>query len=117
MGQFRHLCTSDAIPTYGPVSKGRLQHWKEPLYSGPHLNPLEVGPDFSFIDGRTVQVTSTIQLNYKLDQIRLAKKIVELLNHINSIEDLHKKVESQREADAKHIDSLRPKSKGVESIV
>ncbi|KAJ1350189.1 hypothetical protein KIN20_005921 [Parelaphostrongylus tenuis] len=101
---------------YSSNLRGRFQHWKKPVYSAPHVNPLELGPDFSVVGGRPIQVTSKIQLEHKLDQLRLAKKVVKLLSDINEMEDLHKKAETQRLADAKQIESIRPKSKGMKSI-
>ncbi|VDM58036.1 unnamed protein product [Angiostrongylus costaricensis] len=119
--KFHHLCT---IPTfnifglrYRSTLRGRFQHWKKPVYSAPHVNPLEVGPDFSIVGGRSVHVTSKVQLKHKLDQLRLAKKIVHLLSDVKEMEVLHKNAQRQRLVNEEHIESIRPKSKGMKSIV
>ncbi|PIO52717.1 hypothetical protein TELCIR_25975 [Teladorsagia circumcincta] len=75
-----------------------------------------MGPDFSHADGRPIYVTSRIQLEYKQDQLRLAKKIVELLSEVNEMEAAHKQAESRRILQAQELDAHRPKSKGTRSI-
>ncbi|WKX91343.1 hypothetical protein Q1695_009858 [Nippostrongylus brasiliensis] len=96
---------------------GRFQTWRPPVYSAPHINPLEVGPDFSHADGRPIYVTSRVQLEYKQDQIRLAKKIVKLLDDVKHMEGAHQKAEKERKAKAARVESLRPKAKGTQAIV
>ncbi|KAK6019087.1 WD domain, G-beta repeat protein [Ostertagia ostertagi] len=67
-------------------------------------------------NGRPIHVTSRIQLEYKQDQLRLAKKIVALLSEVNEMEAAHKQAESRRIQEAQEIDAHRPKSKGTRSI-
>uniref|UniRef100_A0A0K0DG84 39S ribosomal protein L52, mitochondrial n=1 Tax=Angiostrongylus cantonensis TaxID=6313 RepID=A0A0K0DG84_ANGCA len=96
---------------YRSTLRGRFQNWKKPVYSAPYVNPLEVGPDFSIV------VTSKLQLKHKLDQLRLAKKIVQLLSDVKEMEVLHKNAQRQRLMNEEHMESIRPKSKGMKSIV
>ncbi|XGW20682.1 hypothetical protein V3C99_004010 [Haemonchus contortus] len=111
--QLRRL--SSAI-TNGGAMKGRFQQWKKPVYYAPYIHPLERGPDFSHADGRIIHVTSRIQLEYKQDQLRLAKKIVKLLGEIDAMEAAHKQAESRRISEAHEREALRPKSKGTRNI-
>ncbi|KAL6730292.1 hypothetical protein Aduo_001275 [Ancylostoma duodenale] len=96
--------------------RGRYQNWKKPVYVAPHVHPLEVGPDFSVIEGRTIPVTSQKQLEYKLDQIRLAKKVVQLLEEVKEMEAAHKKADARRLTESQQKEQLRPKPKGTMSI-
>ncbi|CAJ0592827.1 unnamed protein product [Cylicocyclus nassatus] len=104
----------------GPPSvarlRGRYQWWKQPVYVAPHVNPLEVGPDFSVIEGRTIHVTSREQLKQKFEQIRLAKKAVQLLGEIKEMEEAHARAEARRSLESKQAELLRPKAKGIASI-
>ncbi|EYC18131.1 hypothetical protein Y032_0028g1693 [Ancylostoma ceylanicum] len=95
---------------------GRYQNWKKPVYVSPHIHPLEVGPDFSVIEGPPIPVTSQKQLEYKLDQIRLAKKVVQLLEEIKEMETAHKKADARRLAESQQKEQLRPKPKGTISV-
>ncbi|KAK6728767.1 hypothetical protein RB195_006053 [Necator americanus] len=112
--QLRNL--SAAVQQTSINVKGRYQPWKKPVYVAPHVHPLEIGPDFSVIEGRTIHVTSRKQLEYKLDQIRLAKKIVQLLEEVKYMEAAHSRAEAQRLSDLQQADLLRPKPKGMDSI-
>ncbi|KAK6059659.1 hypothetical protein COOONC_02710 [Cooperia oncophora] len=112
--QLRQL--SSAIASETRV-RGRFQDWKKPVYVAPHVHPLEMGPDFSHADGRPIHVTSKVQLEYKQDQLRLAKRIVELLKEVNAMEAAHKQAESRRIQEAQELDARRPKSKGTRSII
>ncbi|RCN50764.1 hypothetical protein ANCCAN_03150 [Ancylostoma caninum] len=96
--------------------RGRYQNWKKPVYVAPHVHPLEVGPDFSVVEGRPIPVTSQKQLEYKLDQIRLAKKVVQLLEEVKEMEAAHKKADARRLAESQQKEQLRPKPKGTISI-
>ncbi|KHJ94546.1 hypothetical protein OESDEN_05526 [Oesophagostomum dentatum] len=112
-------CFSAAVQTSNPTTgtRGRFQSWKKPVYVAPHTNPLEVGPDFSVVGGeRTVYVTSKKQLEYKLDQIRLAKKAVQLLSQVKEMEKAHKEAEARRLSESQKAELLRPKAKGTKSI-
>lgn len=62
-------------------------------------------------------MTSRVQLEHKLDQLRLAKKIVSLLDEVKDMEAAHKQAEIKRRTEAQQIESIRPKLKGGRSII
>ncbi|CAB3408475.1 unnamed protein product [Caenorhabditis bovis] len=95
-----------------PKNSSKIQSWRKPVYYAPHQHVFEQSPDFSFKDGRTVHVTSQKQLDYKLDQIRLAKKIVSLLKETQAVEEIYKKEVAQKEAREKEEAAKRPIEKG-----
>ncbi|CAD6194782.1 unnamed protein product [Caenorhabditis auriculariae] len=80
-----------------PKTQGRYQTWKKPIYVSPHQHPLEQSPDFSFKDGRPIHFTSQAQLDHKVDQLRLARRIVSLLNETKDVESAHRTANSLRE--------------------
>ncbi|CAI2294857.1 unnamed protein product [Caenorhabditis sp. 36 PRJEB53466] len=98
------------------AKKGRVQSWRKPIYTAPHQHIFEQTPDFSFKDGRTVHVTSQKQLDYKLDQIRLAKKMVSLLKETQKVGEVYERVEEQRERRRREEAERRPIAKGSKSI-
>ncbi|CAI5437399.1 unnamed protein product [Caenorhabditis angaria] len=99
-----------------PKGLGKVQSWKKPIYYAPHQHVFEQSPDFSFKDGREVHVTSKQQLNYKLDQIRLAKKIVELLDETKNVEKIYEEELEKRRILEDSLIQKRPKAKGIENI-
>ncbi|CAB60435.1 Large ribosomal subunit protein mL52 [Caenorhabditis elegans] len=94
------------------AKKGRVQSWRKPIYTAPHQHVFEQTPDFSFKDGRTIHVTSQKQLNYKLDQIRLAKKMVALLKETEDVEEVYKREQEARERREAEKIARRPIAKG-----
>ncbi|CAO4362853.1 unnamed protein product [Caenorhabditis nigoni] len=98
------------------VKKGRVQSWRAPIYTAPHQHVFEQTPDFSFKDGRTVHVTSQKQLNYKLDQIRLAKKMVSLLKETDDVETVYARERETRERRDAEKQARRPIAKGIQNI-
>uniref|UniRef100_A0A8R1HUM4 39S ribosomal protein L52, mitochondrial n=1 Tax=Caenorhabditis japonica TaxID=281687 RepID=A0A8R1HUM4_CAEJA len=84
----------------------------------PPANFLEIeqSPDFSFKDGRPVHVTSQKQLDHKLEQIRLAKKMVALLKETEEVQRVYKVSCEEREVRGKEELAKRPIAKGVKSI-
>lgn len=90
----------------------RVQWWKQPVYVGPHQHVFEQSPDFSFKDGRPVYVTSESQLNYKQEQIRLAKNIISLLKETEEVKSTHEAAESSRKKKQQLESSRRPSQKG-----
>lgn len=98
------------------AKKGRVQSWRAPVYTAPHQHVFEQSPDFSFKDGRTVHVTSRKQLDYKLDQIRLAKKIVSLLKETEDVETVYKQEQETRKREEAEEIGRRPTAKGNKNI-
>ncbi|KAF1769878.1 hypothetical protein GCK72_001695 [Caenorhabditis remanei] len=98
------------------AKKGRVQSWRAPVYTAPHRHVFEQSPDFSFKDGRTVHVTSRKQLDYKLDQIRLAKKIVALLKETENVETIYKREQEARKRKEAEEIGRRPMAKGNKNI-
>ncbi|CAL2027625.1 unnamed protein product [Caenorhabditis brenneri] len=98
------------------AKKGRVQSWRKPVYVAPHQHVFEQTPDFSFKDGRTVHVTSRKQLEYKLDQIRLAKKMVALLKETEEVEIVYAREQQARERREKEEIGRRPMAKGNMNI-
>uniref|UniRef100_A0A1I7UNY6 39S ribosomal protein L52, mitochondrial n=1 Tax=Caenorhabditis tropicalis TaxID=1561998 RepID=A0A1I7UNY6_9PELO len=86
------------------------------IYTAPHQHVFEQSPDFSFKDGRTIHVTSRKQLDYKLDQIRLAKKMVALLKETEDVERVYKREQEARERREKEEIGRRPMAKGTKNI-
>lgn len=82
----------------------------------PHQHVFEQTPDFSFKDGRTVHVTSRKQLEYKLDQIRLAKKMVALLKETEEVQTVYAREQQAREHREKEEIGRRPMAKGNMNI-
>lgn len=98
------------------AKKGRVQSWRTPIYTAPHQHIFEQSPDFSFKDGRTVHVTSKKQLDYKLDQIRLAKKMVALLKETDDVANVNKRETEARERREAEKLGKRPMAKGDKNI-
>ncbi|CAI4225293.1 unnamed protein product [Auanema sp. JU1783] len=97
--------------------KGRFQNFRKPIYQAPHVNPLEESPDFSFVDSnKTVSVTSPAQLKHKLDQLRLGRKIVSLLENVKVMEDIHNITNQRRVSENQKVEASRPVQKGNEQI-
>ncbi|KAI6241237.1 39S ribosomal protein L52, mitochondrial [Aphelenchoides fujianensis] len=67
---------------------GRYQWWQEPTYVQPIVQPLQRGPDFSFLDGRRPRITSYVELKRREEQKQLGKQIVKLLKEVNEAEGL-----------------------------
>ncbi|PAV85510.1 hypothetical protein WR25_09876 [Diploscapter pachys] len=97
-------------------TKGRFQWWKKPEYVGPYKWPLEVGPDYTFKDGRSVVVTSERQLEYKTDNARIIRDVVARLKDVRTMEMAHQKAEAERSRTEEARRKMRPIAKGNRSI-
>uniref|UniRef100_A0A8R1I448 39S ribosomal protein L52, mitochondrial n=1 Tax=Caenorhabditis japonica TaxID=281687 RepID=A0A8R1I448_CAEJA len=98
------------------AKRGKVQTWLKPVYVAPIPHIFEQSPDFSFKDGRPVHVTSQKQLDHKLEQIRLAKKMVALLKETEEVQRVYKISCEEREHREKEELAKRPIAKGVKSI-
>uniref|UniRef100_A0A0N5C1V7 39S ribosomal protein L52, mitochondrial n=1 Tax=Strongyloides papillosus TaxID=174720 RepID=A0A0N5C1V7_STREA len=97
-------------------TRGKFQNWRNPVYVSPHVSPLQVGPDYSFQDGRRLQFTSKAELNRKFEQVQLAKKIVKYLSEIKEMENMYDKGMAEREAREAEFIEWTPKQKSTETI-
>ncbi|CAJ0578163.1 unnamed protein product, partial [Mesorhabditis spiculigera] len=95
---------------------GRFKQHNPPIYVGPHVNPLDVGPDFSFVDGRPCYFTSRRQLERKKEQIRLGERIVSLLDQMNDLQKIHEEADAQRRDEQNKINQRKPQAKGTKTI-
>uniref|UniRef100_A0A0K0F4Y9 39S ribosomal protein L52, mitochondrial n=1 Tax=Strongyloides venezuelensis TaxID=75913 RepID=A0A0K0F4Y9_STRVS len=97
-------------------SRGRFQNWRNPVYVSPHVSPLQVGPDYSFQDGRQLPFTSKAELDRKFEQVQLAKKIVKYLSEIKEMENMYDKGIAERQACEAEFIKWTPKQKSTETI-
>ncbi|KAL3085076.1 hypothetical protein niasHS_010145 [Heterodera schachtii] len=92
------------------------QWWKKPIYQSPVVNPLERGPDFSFVDGRRLPFTTESEFNRRVKQVELGRKVVQYLAEIRHAEELCKENNLQREIVQQKIEQNMPKQKGTEEL-
>ncbi|CAJ0927698.1 unnamed protein product, partial [Mesorhabditis belari] len=95
---------------------GRFKTNKPPVYVGPYVHPLKVGPDFTLRDNRPCPFTSKEQLEHKKDQIRLTKKIVSLLAQMDEIEKENEGSTIKKLDKATEQMNERPRAKGNKLI-
>uniref|UniRef100_A0AC35TH28 39S ribosomal protein L52, mitochondrial n=1 Tax=Rhabditophanes sp. KR3021 TaxID=114890 RepID=A0AC35TH28_9BILA len=96
--------------------KGRAQNWKSPVYVAPHVNPLQVGPDYAFQDGTKLHFTSKIEVDRKKDQIELGKTIVKYLAEIKEMEAESVKLNKEKMRLAEEHSQWTPIAKGRDEI-
>ncbi|VDN51121.1 unnamed protein product [Dracunculus medinensis] len=117
---FKGLCANESsskVPVkYAVKERGRVAWWRRAVYNAPVVSPLERGVDFTFQDGRPVFATSQRDLNRKLKQIELGKKIVKLLEEMKTAEILWlESVESEQQKE-EEINRWRPLEKGQNEL-
>ncbi|KAF8366640.1 prp-17, partial [Pristionchus pacificus] len=114
----RRLSTSlpaCAAARQSPV-RGRFRAWSKPVYVSPEPKAFALEPDFSFLDGRPCPVTSQFQLDWKKDQLRLAKSIVSSLAEIREMERVHESAIRSEEEARQTRERSRPIPKGTKTI-
>uniref|UniRef100_A0A914UTZ3 Large ribosomal subunit protein mL52 n=1 Tax=Plectus sambesii TaxID=2011161 RepID=A0A914UTZ3_9BILA len=107
----RQLAREAASERQSKIS-GRYQWWNIPAVVTPDVHPLEDGPDFTFCDGRPTPLSTRKQVERKLEQIELGKRIVERLDELKEIEAAHRDSQRLNEKSASDYQRQLPKAKG-----
>uniref|UniRef100_A0AC34R009 Large ribosomal subunit protein mL52 n=1 Tax=Panagrolaimus sp. JU765 TaxID=591449 RepID=A0AC34R009_9BILA len=99
-----------------PTLKGKAQFWEKPIYTGPFVNPLHRGPDYSVVDGVRLLATSKAEIDRLQKEVKLSRKVVELLNEIKMAEELFDQSCAKRKVLEEEKARWTPKAKAIEEI-
>ncbi|KAI6225978.1 39S ribosomal protein L52, mitochondrial [Aphelenchoides besseyi] len=90
----------------------RYQWWNEPVYVQPIPHPLQVGPDYSFLDGRKPRITSYPEFKRREEQVELGAQIVKCLKEVNEAERMYSQHKQEQEKESRYRETWTLSSKG-----
>lgn len=86
------------------------------IYTGPYVNPLHRGPDYSVVNGVRMLATNKAEVDRLQKEIKLSRKIIELLKEIKVAEELFEQSCAESKALEEEKARWTPKSKAIEEI-
>ncbi|KAI6203118.1 39S ribosomal protein L52, mitochondrial [Aphelenchoides besseyi] len=93
-------------------SEGKVFIWDWRVYVQPIPHPLQVGPDYSFLDGRKPRITSYPEFKRREEQVELGAQIVKCLKEVNEAERMYSQHKQEQEKESRYRETWTLSSKG-----
>ncbi|KAI6178481.1 39S ribosomal protein L52, mitochondrial [Aphelenchoides besseyi] len=82
------------------------------IYVQPIPHPLQVGPDFSFLDGRKPRITNYPEFKRREEQVELGAQIVKCLKEVNEAERMYSERKREQEKESRYRETWTLSQKG-----